>query len=137
MAVNVPVGAVDSAACAEEDGRYRPEADLEAVDMTPMEGETRRLRELHELYVWQVNAAVEEGRDDLVAELADEYFEVALAELAVARPEEAGAGAPTSDPTDLEGGPDPGRISSTDARRWEVVDCRPEHVPWWRRLLPH
>jgi len=37
-----------------------------------------RLRELHDAYVWSVNAAVAEGRDDLVAELADEYTVEAL-----------------------------------------------------------
>jgi hypothetical protein len=103
--------------------------------MTPMEDETRRLRELHELYVWQVNAAIEEGRDDLVAELADEYFEVALVELAAGRPADA-AGGPASDPAGIGVSPDasaPG--SGTDVTRWEVVDCRPAHVPWWRRLL--
>ena len=103
--------------------------------MTPMEGETQRLRELHEFYVWQVNAAVEEGRDDLIAELADEYLEVALAELAAARPADVGTGAPTSDPVGLDDAPDPGGVGAADAGRWEVVDCRPEHVPWWRRLL--
>jgi hypothetical protein len=103
--------------------------------MTPVDGETQRLRELHELYVWQVNAAVEEGRDDLVAELADEYLEVALAELAAARPGETVAGAPTSDPIDLDGQLSPRAVGDTG--RWEVVDCRPERVPWWRRLLPH
>jgi hypothetical protein len=98
--------------------------------MTPIEGETQRLRELHEYYVWQVNAAVAEGRDDLVAELADDYLEVALAELAAARP---------ADTTpDVPPGP-PGLSAARPAGdgRWEVVDCRPARVPWWRRLWPH
>lgn len=103
--------------------------------MTPMEGETRRLRELHELYVWQVNAAIEEGRDDLVAELADEFLEVAVAELAAARPADAAAGVATSDPVGLDAAPDCGALGTTDAGRWEVVDCRPERVAWWRRFL--
>ena len=37
-----------------------------------------RLAQLHEFYVWQVNAAVGEGRMDLVEELADQYMEEAL-----------------------------------------------------------
>jgi len=37
-----------------------------------------KLRELHDAYVWAVNAAVARGRDDLVAELADEYTAEAL-----------------------------------------------------------
>jgi hypothetical protein len=36
--------------------------------------ETRKLRELHEHYAWRVNAAVAEGRDDLVWRLSDEYL---------------------------------------------------------------
>jgi hypothetical protein len=40
--------------------------------------QTARLRELHDAYVWAVNAAIAEGRDDLVAELADGYDVEAL-----------------------------------------------------------
>ena len=36
------------------------------------------LRELHDAYVWKVNAAVAEGRMDLVWEFADEYTDEAL-----------------------------------------------------------
>jgi len=36
--------------------------------------ETERLRELHEDYAWQVNAAVSEGREDLIGRLSDEYL---------------------------------------------------------------
>jgi hypothetical protein len=36
------------------------------------------LRELHEAYVWKVNAAVEEGRMDLVWTFVDEYTDEAL-----------------------------------------------------------
>jgi hypothetical protein len=39
---------------------------------------SERLRELHEDYVWQVNAAIGEGREDLVARLVDEYPGAAL-----------------------------------------------------------
>ncbi|MFL6175581.1 MAG: hypothetical protein ACJ715_02935 [Ornithinibacter sp.] len=41
-------------------------------------GEQHLLRELHEAYVWKVNAAVAEGRMDLVWELADEHTDEAL-----------------------------------------------------------
>jgi len=37
-----------------------------------------RLRELHDTYVWEVNAAVGEGRLDLVWQLADDYLDRAL-----------------------------------------------------------
>ena len=40
--------------------------------------ERELLRELHEAYVWKVNAAVEEGRMDLVWDFADEYTDEAL-----------------------------------------------------------
>jgi hypothetical protein len=33
------------------------------------------LAELHDSYVWDVNAAVAERREDLVRDLADDYFE--------------------------------------------------------------
>jgi hypothetical protein len=33
------------------------------------------LAALHDTYVWDVNAAVAEGRNDLVGDLADDYFE--------------------------------------------------------------
>lgn len=41
-------------------------------------GEDERLRALHDSYVWEVNAAVGEGRLDLVRELADQFFDEAL-----------------------------------------------------------
>jgi hypothetical protein len=33
------------------------------------------LAELHDSYVWDLNAALAEGRDDLVRDLSDDYFE--------------------------------------------------------------
>lgn len=41
-------------------------------------GDTDLLRELHETYVWEVNAAVGEDRMDLVWRLSDEYADRAL-----------------------------------------------------------
>jgi hypothetical protein len=43
-----------------------------------MGGDTDRLRELHDSYVWEVNAAVGENRLDLVRQLADDYVDQAL-----------------------------------------------------------
>ena len=40
--------------------------------------ETRRLRELHETYAWQVNAAIGEGREDMVRQLCDDFLSDAL-----------------------------------------------------------
>jgi hypothetical protein len=45
-------------------------------------GETDPLRELHDAYVWKVNAAVAEDRMDLVWQFADEYTDEALQLLA-------------------------------------------------------
>lgn len=40
--------------------------------------DTDLFRELHEAYVWRINAAVAEGRMDLVWEFADQYTDEAL-----------------------------------------------------------
>jgi hypothetical protein len=49
------------------------------VQMSPaQDGMTRRLSALHDHYAWEVNAAVAEGRDDLIARLADDYLRQAL-----------------------------------------------------------
>jgi hypothetical protein len=40
--------------------------------------ETRRLRELHETYAWQVNAAIGEGREEIVRQLCDDFLSRAL-----------------------------------------------------------
>ena len=42
-------------------------------------GDTEQLRELHDSYLWKVNAAVGVGRLDVVSQLADQYFDEALA----------------------------------------------------------
>ena len=102
--------------------------------MIPVDGETQRLRELHELYIWQVNAAVEEGRDDLVAELADEYLAAAVAELA--------AGRPATEATDSDDvAPRTGLTASPPSSRpttgWDVVDCVPRRAHWWQRRRQH
>ena len=91
--------------------------------MAAAERETQRLRELHELYVWQINAAVEEGRDDLVAELAEEFTEEALAVLTAQSP---GAQGPEPAP------PLKGRAGA------EVLTAGPSRTArrWWRRARP-
>ncbi|MCW2847911.1 MAG: hypothetical protein JWR90_1885 [Marmoricola sp.] len=40
--------------------------------------EKQQLQELHDSYAWEVNAAVGEGRIDLVWQLADAYLDQAL-----------------------------------------------------------
>lgn len=42
-------------------------------------GDQERLLALHDSYVWEVNAAVGEGRMDLVWQLVDRYMDQALA----------------------------------------------------------
>ena len=44
--------------------------------------QTAVLRALHEKYVWEVNAAVAEGRSDLVEFYCDEYLELAVQAMA-------------------------------------------------------
>jgi hypothetical protein len=41
-------------------------------------GQRDLLRELHETYIWEVNAAVGEDRMDLVCQLSDEFADRAL-----------------------------------------------------------
>ena len=41
-------------------------------------GENEQLRELHDTYTWEVNAAVGEGRLDLVWQLADDFVDRAV-----------------------------------------------------------
>jgi hypothetical protein len=57
-----------------------------------MDAETDRLRELHDSYVWEVNAAVGEDRLDLVRQLADDYVDRAL--LLITADEAPGCGRP-------------------------------------------
>lgn len=57
-----------------------------------MDAETDRLRELHDSYVWEVNAAVGEDRLDLVRQLADDYVDRAL--LLITADEPPGCGRP-------------------------------------------
>jgi hypothetical protein len=45
---------------------------------------TARLRALHDDYVWRVNAAVAEGREDLAQEMSDDYVDEATRVLAEA-----------------------------------------------------
>jgi hypothetical protein len=40
--------------------------------------DAERLRELHDEYVWEINAAIGEDRMDLVWQLADDYLDLAL-----------------------------------------------------------
>jgi hypothetical protein len=48
--------------------------------------QTDRLRELHDEYVWKVNSAVAEGREDLIRRLCDEYVDEAVRVLAADAP---------------------------------------------------
>jgi hypothetical protein len=57
-------------------------ARLEARQM----GDNAQLQELHDSYTWEVNAAVGEGRLDLVWRLADEYLDKALELVTIGEP---------------------------------------------------
>ena len=75
------------------------------------------LRELHDAYVWEVNAAVGEDRMDLVWRLADEYTDKALQLI-----------------TDLES-PGCGRADCPICLRPGSAAARPRRHgwPWWSR----
>ena len=53
-------------------------------------GGSEQLRELHDSYVWEVNAAVGAGRLDLVWQLADQYLDEALELIAGGEPSTCG-----------------------------------------------
>ena len=46
------------------------------------EQETARLRDLHDDYAWELNAAIAEGREDLIAGLVDDYLAAAVQQMA-------------------------------------------------------
>jgi hypothetical protein len=48
--------------------------------------QTIRLHQLHDEYVWKVNAAVAEGREELIRRLSDEYVDEAVRILAEGSP---------------------------------------------------
>lgn len=58
------------------------------VAMRPAGDLGEQLRRLHDEYVWDVNSALEDGREDLVGDLSDAYADDAL--LVIARDPEAG-----------------------------------------------
>ena len=72
--------------------------------------QTAQLRELHDHYAWKVNAAVAEGRPDLIDSYCADYYDEAVRIMAGDRP----AGA--------------------DARRDGGVTLLRRQT-WWRRLL--
>jgi len=53
--------------------------------MPTLGDETARLRQLHDDYTWELNAAVTEGREDLIAGLIDDYLADALHEMELTR----------------------------------------------------
>jgi hypothetical protein len=43
--------------------------------MSASDSTSQQLEDLRELYIYKVNAALERGREDLAAELADDYLD--------------------------------------------------------------
>jgi hypothetical protein len=74
--------------------------------------QTVRLHELHDDYVWKVNAAVAEGREDLIRRLSDEYVEEAVGILAE------GSSVTACGREDCEACARPRPFSSVRPRRW-------------------
>jgi hypothetical protein len=54
--------------------------------MSARPDEVQRLRGLHDFYVWEVNAAIGKGREDLVRKLTDDYFDRAMQAITDAHP---------------------------------------------------
>ena len=89
--------------------------------MPAQEDEARRLRELHDEYVWEVNAAIGEGREDIVWRLVDDYLEQAVRAMTDAYADEyAGAC----------GRPD---CAVCHRPRPRPAGRRPARGHWWRR----
>jgi len=80
--------------------------------------ETGRLRELHEDYAWQVNAAVGEDREDLVRKLSDEYLVKAMQVMTDGRPSDCRRSGTTS-------GSQPRAAAARATRLWRLLH-------WWR-----
>jgi hypothetical protein len=57
-------------------GAQKPETHMSASDST-----SQQLESLREAYIYKVNAALERGREDLAAELADDYLDEAASAL--------------------------------------------------------
>jgi len=76
------------------------------------------LAELHDSYVWDVNAALAEGRDDLVRDLSDGYFEHSVRLMIGEQP------------------PDCGRPGCVMCLRSAAAPSVPvaTHHRWWHRL---
>jgi hypothetical protein len=66
--------------------------------------QTARLRELHDDFAWKVNAAVAEGREDLIRQFSGEYVEEAVRILTEGSPAAGGVCAPEGSDA---GGPRP------------------------------
>ena len=49
--------------------------------MPTLGDETARLSDLHDAYIWEVNAAIGEGREDLLAALEEDYLAEAMREM--------------------------------------------------------
>jgi hypothetical protein len=88
--------------------------------MPAHEGVDGRLRDLHDRYVWEVNAAIGEGREDLVQHLVDDYFDEAIQLM-----------------NELYGGTCERPDCTICARPATPERSLPGRTRWWRRLLDH
>ena len=106
--------------------------------------DTDLLRELHEAYVWEVNAAVGEDRMDLVWQLADEYTDRALALITTMESPGCGrpgcvictrpAGTPAETPAETPAGTPAGAPAETSSE----TSAEPARHRWpWRPRRRH
>ena len=54
--------------------------------MSAQPGDAQRLRDLHDAYIWKINAAVGRGREDLALAFADDYFDEAVRAMTATQP---------------------------------------------------
>ena len=81
--------------------------------------QTARLRELHEDYAWKVNAAITEGRDDLIDALCDEYADEAVRLITGEPP--GGPSPPASPPPSPPRSPPPSPPPAAPRSRWRSL----------------
>jgi len=102
--------------------------------------ETRRLRELHEEYAWQVNAAIGEGREDIVRQLCDDFLARSLEIMAAGQTSVAclQPGCPTCAVLGRPGrhpAADPRETPFPPQRAVPAAETHPRRFQWLRRLF--
>jgi hypothetical protein len=91
---------------------------MEAITVLAHDGADGRLRDLHDEYVWEVNAAIGEGREDLVRRLVDDHLHKAMQVM-----------------SELYGGHCERSDCAICSRPARPQGLLPQRSRWWPRLL--